>query len=787
MKKLLFGLFTILSLMITLHAQSGFKQTIRGRVIDKDSRMPLPGATILLLNSNPPLGSSTDMNGNFRLADVPVGRQGIQVGYVGYKSAIVQNLILNSANETVLEIELEENVIQMKDVTIKASRKDEPNNKMASVSTRTFTVEETEKYAGSRGDVARMAMNYAGVAAANDQRNDIIIRGNSPSGLLWRLEDVDIPNPNHFAENGTTGGPVGMLNNNLLSNSDFFTGAFPAEYGNALSGVFDLKMRNGNNEKHEFLAQSGFNGFEFGAEGPFSKNHQSSYLASARYSTLEVMDGIIDFGTAGVPKYKDLSFKLNFPVKDGKITVFGLAGTSEIAMLDSKKKDKNLYTDDGMDLYNRSTMATTGISLTQSLNTMTYYKVSLSGLYSDGGTAIDTLNANETPYRNINHNYAEYRTSLSGFIHQKYDASLSTKIGMTIDHMGFNLFTEKYYIPEARFRPLIDYSQSLANGVNLIQTFVEGTYKFTDNVSIHPGIHFLYFDLNGTYALEPRLGLTWQFTPGQRISLGYGMHSKIQTLATYYIGARQPDNSLVETNKELDFTRSQQAVVGYDLSISENTRFKTEVYYQYIFNVPVEERATSFSMLNSGAGWGVGAQDSMVNGGTGKNYGVELTLERFFNRGYYFLTTVSLYESKYKGSDGVERNTAFDGNYVLNALFGKEFTLSPRSAITLDYKMTYAGGKRYTPVDMAASQVANETQYVDDEANSKQFTPFLKADIKIGYRINGRKISQEFQFYVENVTDHKNVLMQTYSRTDNEVKDTYQLGIFPMVLWRMHF
>jgi CarboxypepD_reg-like domain/TonB-dependent Receptor Plug Domain len=279
-------IITLLLIMLvsTSHAQSQFTQTIRGRIIDKDSKLPLPGANVLLINSNPVLGTVSDPDGNFRLTQIPVGRQGIQITFVGYKPATIQNLIVGSAKEIVLDIELEESVSQVEEVTVRAyGRKDQALNKMAAVSARAFTVEETEKYAGSRGDIARMAMNYAGVSSANDQRNDIVIRGNSPSGLLWLLEDVEIPNPNHFAENGTTGGPVGMLNNNLLQNSDFLTSAFPAEYGNAMSGVFDLNMRNGNNEKHEFLFQSGFNGFELGAEGPISKTNKSSYLANFRY------------------------------------------------------------------------------------------------------------------------------------------------------------------------------------------------------------------------------------------------------------------------------------------------------------------------------------------------------------------------------------------------------------------------------------------------------------------------------------------------------------------------
>jgi len=783
----------ILTITIVLFASASLwaqqVQTIRGHVIDKESKTPLPGATVVLLDVEPLTGTVTDNDGNFRLEKIALGRQSIQVSYVGYKPAVFQGIIVNSVKEVLLEIELEENVIMGSVVVItgKAS-KNQTRNQMAVVSARTFTVEETEKYAGSRGDVARMAMNFAGVSSANDQRNDIVIRGNSPSGLLWRLEDIDIPNPNHFAEGGTTGGPVGMLNNNLLQNSDFFTGAFPAEYGNALSGVFDLNLRNGNNQKHENMFQIGFNGFEAGAEGPFSKKHKASYLANFRYSTLQLMDDVIDVGTTGVPKYQDLSFKLNFPVNKGRITVFGLGGNSEIAMLDSKDgNEQDLYSDEGQDLVNRSRMATTGISYTRFMNEHTYYKLILSGVYQEGGTTIDTLDVEGIPHPYLDHNYADFRISLSGFVHKKYNSHFSVRTGLVVDRMGFDLLTKIYDSETNELRPFIESEKSLGEGVTLYQPYAQATYRFNEKFSIVPGIHFSYFDLNGDASFEPRLGANWQLNAKQKLSFGYGLHSRTQTLSTYYLGTQMDDGSLIETNKELGLTKSHQFVLGYNNSITENTRIKAEGYYQSLFNVPVEQNSSSFSMLNTGAGWGDGSQDSLVNPETGHNYGIKLTAERFFSENIYYLATLSLFESKYKGSDGIERNTAFNGNYVVNVLFGKEFTLNSKSAFNIDFKMTYAGGKRYTPVDLEASQAAGTTKYDESKAYSEQFDPFFKADIKFGYRLNWRKVSQEWVFYIENFTNHTNVLMQTYSPSANEITNVNQLGFFPMFQYRIHF
>jgi hypothetical protein len=789
MNKLIFGLIVILTMIGTTNAQTGIKQTIRGKVIDKDSKLPLPGAYVVLLNATPPVGTSSDKDGNFRIEGVSMGRQGISVSFLGYKTQNIENLMIASAKETLLDIELEENVVQVKEVTVNAfsRKKDEPINKMAAVSARSFTVEETEKYAGSRGDVARMAMNYAGVSSANDSRNDIIIRGNSPSGLLWRLEDVDIPNPNHFAENGTTGGPVGMINNNLLRNSDFFTSAFPAEYGNAISGVFDLKLRNGNNEKHEYVFQSGFNGFELGAEGPFTKNHKSSYLVDLRYSTMELMSKIVDFGTAGVPKYKDFTYNLNFPLKNGKLSIFGLAGSSSIAMLNQDATDNDMYLAGGQNLYNGSNMATSGISLTKYLDDKTYYKISLTGLYQEGSTQIDTLDENKDVHRYYDNKYAEFRASLSASLNKKYNSRLSTKAGLIIDRMGYNLFTEMYKTEDLGLRLYIDDKKNLTDGVDLYRLFYQGTYKVSDNFSINPGVHFIFFDFNKKYSVEPRLAVSWQVAPKQRLSMGYGLHSKIQSLYTYFIGSHMPDNSLVETNNDLGLTKSHQFVVGYDVRISDNARLKTEAYYQYLFNVPVQQRPTDFSILNYGAGWGANTSDSLVNKGTGKNIGLELTLEKFLSKGFYYLTTVSLFDSKYKGSDGIERNTAFNGNYIVNGLVGKEFTIKAKTVFAIDLKVTYAGGQRYTPIDLEASRISGETKLVENAAYTKQYGAFFKTDIKFSFRMNGRKVSHEYQFYIENLTNHKNPLYQMYVKSKDEVRNIYQLGFFPMVLYRLNF
>ena len=606
------------------------------------------------------------------------------------------------------------------------------------------------------------------------------------------MEDIDVPNPNHFAENGTTGGPVSMLNNNVLRNSDFLTGAFPAEYGNALSGVFDLKMRNGNTDKYEFLGECGFNGFEVGAEGPINQANKSSFLANYRYSTLEVLSKIgVNFGTSGLPYYQDLNFKVVFPIHNGMITLFGLAGKSQIAMLDSKLSGSSLYTSPGEDLYNGSEMGTMGISFTHYFGRKTYVKAILAGLYQKGWTSIDTLNPQVLPitiFNYYNESISESRLSFYLISGTKFNSKLSVRSGITIDQMGYQLFMNILNESAKQLTTYLNDSKVLSQGPQLFRAYSEWNYKWNDQVIFCPGINAMYFDLNNHFAIEPRAALKWAYAPGRSFNLGYGLMSKTQTLATYYLQTLDNQtNQLLETNHSLGFTRSSQVVLSHDWNFSRTMRLKTEAYYQFLFNVPVESKPSYYSVLNEGAYWGVQENDSLVNKGTGVNYGLELTLEKFYGQGYYFLLTGSLFNSTYKGSNGMQRNSAYDGNYVCNILFGKEVTTGKKSTLNFDLKVAYAGGIRYTPIDTAHSTIVM-INYIQNETFAKQFPAYFKADIKVGFKLNGKKISQEWQAYVENFTNHQNVLEQTFSpTTPGKISDTYQLGFFPMALYRINF
>src|SRR5688572_1623639 len=340
-------------------------QTIRGRILDRESQAPLIGASVALVSTNPVMAVMTDADGYFKLSKVPVGRHTIKINYVGYEEQVVPELLLGSGKELVLSIGLAENLNQMQEVVIKAeAEKGRAQNEMAVLSARTISVEETKRYAASLSDPARAALNYAGVGATEDMSNEIVVRGNSPKGVLWRLEGIEIPNPNHFSEEGASGGPISILSVNMIDNSDFFTGAFPAEYGNALSGIFDMKLRKGNNEKREYAFQAGVLGVDFAAEGPFKKGGKASYLANYRYSTLAVLNKIgIKLDGDNTPDFQDFSFKVNVPTqKAGIFSVWGIGGLSNDVSKAETDPDKWTEKEDHFNDVFRSGMGVTGLS-----------------------------------------------------------------------------------------------------------------------------------------------------------------------------------------------------------------------------------------------------------------------------------------------------------------------------------------------------------------------------------------------------------------------------------------
>ena len=690
-------------------------QTLRGVVNDRASGHPIPYATIQLTDI-PGLGMMCDSLGRFALPKVPVGRHSVQASFMGYEPATVREILVTSAKEVYLEIALQESVNELSEVVVHAHNRNEAMNKMAVAGARMLSVEEASRYAGGFDDPARLVASFAGVTPSVSN-NGISIHGNAPHLLQWRLEDVEIPNPNHFADIATLGGGIlSSLSAQVLGNSDFFTGAFPAEYGNAVSGVFDMKLRNGNNQRNENTFQVGIMGIDFASEGPLSKKHKASYIFNYRYSTT----GLLNVDLGGKMDYQDLNFKLNFPTRHaGTFAVWGTALLDKYKSSLEENPDKWDYLEDAGQGRSTQYMAAGGVTHRYFFNENTLLKTTLAGTYSDQEAIQTTYDRefNSSPY--IEQNSSNTNLILTSSLNRKVSNRFTNKTGFT--------FTQMFYNMNFELAPFIDQPlETISKGdgnTSLISAYNSSAWGINDKLSLNFGLHGQLLTLNNRWTLEPRTSLKWQTNARTSFALAYGMYSRMEKMDVYFVKTQSTGDRSV--NKNLDFTKAHHLMLSFAYKVSENTSLKVEPYIQFLYDVPVM-RDSSFSVLNRDEFF---VENALVNKGRGRNFGVDFTWERALNKGLYYMITASLFDSRYCGGDGVWHNTRFNRKYVLNGLIGKEWMLgrNKQNILSVNLKLTLQGGERYAPIDVEATMdhPDKEVQYDEMRAYSIQRSPML--------------------------------------------------------------
>ncbi len=776
-------LFISLLLFTNIHhslsAQGGrndYYQTLRGTVLEKSTQEPLPGATVIVYIGEKQFFSTTNSQGEFSIKNVPVGRCSLSISMIGFAPYMANGIVVSSGKESVLEVLLEETISELSEAVISSkSDKTQPLNKLAVVSARMLSSEEANRYAGSWGDPARMVSNFAGVTATQDSRNDIIVRGNSPIGVQWRLDGFEIPNPNHFGMLGGTGGPVGMLNNNQLANSDFYTGAFPAEFGNVTAGLYDLRLRNGNNQKHEFITAIGFNGFELGAEGPISKQRGSSYMINARYSFLKIMEEVgINFGTGGTPEYRDMTSKINIPLRKGNLSWITMLGGSKVHYFSEIEKESDYILNTQVNNYDmqiRNNQVFTGINYTHRFTTSTRLENRVS--YQRFYRSLDNKRIGY-PIPKITIIFTgeeiEEQYDISSSLYTKINSRNSIKSGITLT------FYHTYLENISRITRII---QGCDDHSSLLKAHTQWQHLFSDAWSITTGVYAQRYSLNGDYSVEPRLGIKWRASNTTSFSLGGGMYSQLQPREVYFYRKKN-----VEMNKKLEMSRNWQCVIGYDQKIGRDLHFKTELYYQHLYDIPVLPDKPAESILNMGDDYYNDWDAVFVNKGKGRNYGVEVTLEKYFSKNYYFLLTGALYDSYYTGYDNIERRSRFAGNYAVNALIGYEWKLGKRTLLSVNTRTSLLGGKRVVPL----KQQPNGNFTPDyTHAYEERLPDYFRIDLNIAMKQNFRLWSMEWFFELSNLTNHKNVGTKYFDYTTKKVKYMFQLGLTPMGGCRIYF
>ena len=748
---------------------------IRGKILDRETQLSLEGVSVQLLEGNK--GMYSNISGQFYFEKLPPGRYTLLFSLIGYQQGSIQSVEVTSGKEALIEIQLVESPIQLEEITIQAETdKSRASNELAFVSGRQFSVQESNKFAGGYSDPSRMAMSFAGVTSSgNDDNNEIIIRGNSPKGLLWRLEGIEIPNPNHFGDGqGSTSGIISMINSSSLANSDFLTGAFPSEYGNALSGVFDLKFRRGNDRKHEFKALIGVVGMEVAAEGPLNKSG-ASYRVNGRYSTLELLfkTGLVKIETDGFePAFRDYNFTFELPTqKTGKFTLWGLGGEnfSDSDYSTFKDRDENKVTSTGISHQlpiKKIGYINTVIAF--STNTHQYFRKNIVN-----GSWINTYD--ETHW--------EQALRYSTFFNHRISTKWKMRTGIIISRLGYELNED---IWNAGQKKIINWINE--NG-HTFSTQGYSQIKYTPNnfLQLSAGIHTLHFNLNKKTTFEPRLGMEIKTGEKSSINAGFGIHSRLEPISLYLYKRQTRTGQFIQPYKDLSPSMARHTVIGFNKRVSDHSRWVIEAYHQKLYQVPVDTSKKSFySILNATSGI---PNAILTNQGFGKNIGVELTVEQFLYKNFYYLFTLSIFQSTYQTLDLKWRNTIFNNTFAGSAVLGKEFPIGKNKKHFLSYNIRYMlrGGNRYIPILLQESIKRKTTVLDNTKAYEPKLPTYWRIDYGMAYKINKERTTWTFRIDLQNATVRKNKIRERFDNQKLEIYYNYALPLIPILAFQVDF
>ncbi|CAH0994572.1 hypothetical protein EMA8858_00682 [Emticicia aquatica] len=750
-------------------------QTIRGKVIDNINEKPLAGVSLVILSTQK--GVQTDAEGNFLFGQVAIGRYQIQVSSVGYETQKVSEILLESGKEMILEIRLKPTINQLAEAVVKAQSS---NLSGAVTSIQSITTEQIFRFPGTYLDPARLATAYAGVANSNDQANGMVVRGNSPNGIQWRLEGVEIVNPNHLSNAGTfsdritqNSGGVNILSAQLLGNMSFLTGAFPSEYGNALAGVMDMRLRNGNNKKHEFTAQVGLIGIDVAAEGPLSKNSNASYLVNYRYSFTGLLGLMgVTFGGESIT-FQDLSFNFNFPTKKvGNFTFFGMGGLSSNTFAGLRDTTQWVVQKDGFDINYKNKMGAIGLTHRMNLGAKLLWKtvVAASGLKNEREAFI-LSKTNFQRYLSQADSSLKNKISFSTNLNYKINTQNSLKIGVLVTHQ----YDE--FLASSSDLKSVGHAQGL-----IVQPYFNWQFSPIPKLTTNVGLHYLNYTFNKTKSFEPRLSLNYQLTKNQSISFAYGLHSQIQPPQLYF--AQDNINSNFLRNALLDFTKSHHYVLSHQFALKRGSYFKTELYYQKIFNVPVILFNPTFSALNLVEDF---TNEPLQNLGKGDNYGIEFTYQQFLTKGFYTLANATLYNATYTGLDGIKRNSRYNGKYIFNLTIGKEWERSKNRTLGTSLRLVWLGGYYERAINEEASIANKRLIYKSADAYTVKQPDYFRPDFRIYLKKSKDKYSRTLALDIQNIASYQNVSYSYYDILQGKVIRQYQLGLIPILSYRWEF
>ncbi len=767
-----------------IEQHSAIGQTVRGQVCDIASGEPMIGVTVTVENGST-LATVSDVDGNFEIKHVPVGRHSIRASFVGYEPVVLKEQLVTSGKELVVNLRMRESISELGEVVVKPRvNKQLPLNEMAQVGARMFSVEEASRYAGGMADPARTASMFAGVATGG-ATNGISIHGNSPQMLQWRVEGVEVANPNHFAEITEAGGGVfTSLNGTVLANSDFLTGAMPAEYGNALSGVFDMKMRVGNNTKYEHAVQVGTLGVDFASEGPLAKGSKASYLVNYRYSFLEIAKKLHAINMENETlDYQDLSFKLNMPTK--KAGTFAVWFTGLIDHYENKVPDVSEWETlwDMNDSWSRQRNCALGLNHTYRFKTggTLHSSVAFTGAYRKLGVSDYDAEMHQMP--NMAGRNSQWNVIISTQHQHKFSSRYTMQNGFEHQHLDFHTWLDYIHYTGG---PLYRVYDSEGN-TGLTRLYTNHKVALSRRLSAVAGVNVMWFNLNNQWLVEPRVSMQYKTSPSSTLSLAYAMNSRKETTDTYFVLSTNPQRPT--PNNDLGLTRSHHISASFAQRLGDNAMLKIEPYWQWLFDVPVELGST-YSILNHRQFF----QDrALVNEGAGRNYGIDFTLERYLKDGFYGMITATLFKSEYRDAQGQWHHSRHNRRYITNILGGKEWMVgkTKKNVFGVNVRFTLMGGDCYTPIpeDITFEDVMKRPDKSIPEIDgvdpyTKQKGMNLGSAFSVKYTINKRHTSHHF---ILEYLQIKTFQGQTFDLRTHEIVDKFTSLTFPNIAYRVEF
>ena len=635
-----------------------------------------------------------------------------------------------------------------------------------------------------------MVANFAGVTSGNsDASNEIVVRGNSPRGLLWRLEGLEIPNPNHLSNGvGSNGGAYSMISTNVLADFDFYTGAFPAEFGNALSGVMDLRLRKGNTEKQEFGVQLSVVGAEAAAEGPIGKSTENSFLFNFRYANFDILKkyGIISIQDLSIiPSSTDWAFKMNFhSQKLGELEFFSIGGNSKTGNEPSSNRSDILKGINNDEFLEEDQLAVFGIRHLKN--------------FRDGKTYLRTIvgftRATENWHEGVMDtsfvhvlNKQDWMVSpvlrASVMVNRKMSATSSVRAGFEYHRTFADMFSIRR-LTSTTFDTLVDQrAQSFHT-----QAYLQWKYKPVDLLEMTSALHSTYTSLNRELTFEPRLGLLFHLPGNQTLNIGTGIYSRQEPIPIYYFRVKVGKvRELI--NSDLKTTKAFHLVAGYRKSFPNELKISLEGYYQHLYDVPIPvSTSNTFSMVNISDGL---PDNDLNNRGLSDNTGVELTIDKSFFRNYYLLATLSLYDSRYRASNNTWYSTYYNSNFVFNFLAGREFRVGKYKQNSLGFNLRNIarGGYRFTPPDYILSSVKKGIIYSVQQTYGSHLPFFDRMDAGVNYRINRKNSAFNFSLDIQNLLNRHNVYKRNFSYVKGAItqRDYTLIGLVPIAGLRFDF